>query len=188
MRFPRLTYSVTTNTCVVLGVASAFGFDRTGHTLWLVLGGCAAIGAIAIYFTQHWQVSPGAESTRPASLPANLLTVDPWTTPVEVHVVRTWLAATERARRGSYWKIEERRRADFSRLSDAVFKHPDPVDPVELVLGIIKQLQTTDKGNAYEFVFATNGSITLRFRNDVEQPQASDFPQPTTIQFPEAIH
>ena len=186
MRFPRRTYVVTTNTCVILGVASAFGFDRTEHMAWLALGGCAAIGAIAIYFIQHWQIKLSTESTRPASLPANLLAIDPWTTPVQPFAVPSWLVGTERARRSSYWKTTERRPANFSHLSYAVVKHPDPVDPAEIVSGIIRQLQTIDKRIAYEFVIATDGSITLRFRDDVEQSQASELPQPTAN--PEAVH
>lgn len=184
MRFPQRTYSVATNTCVILSVASAFGFDQTGHIAWLALGGSAALVAVAMYFIQHWQAIPSAESTRPASLPANSLTVDPWTTPGQHNVVATWRAATERAPRSYYWKTKERKPAGFSHLAYAVYKRSDAVDPADMVLGIIRQLQATDK--AYQLMFATDGSITLRIGDDVEQPQASDLPQRTAIS--EVIH
>ena len=57
-------YSVVTNACLALGVASAFGFDRTNHVAWLVLGGCSAIVAISTYFLRHWQQEPLSEPSK----------------------------------------------------------------------------------------------------------------------------
>ena len=186
MRFTQRTYSVTTNTFLMLGVASAFGFDRTDHMAWLVLGGSAAIGAIATYFLHHWKAKPDAESTTSAVFPANLLTVDPWVTQVETHGA-PMLAPIERVARGSYGKTREWESVDFLYLSSG-YGHSKPADPIELVSEIIKRLQATSKRNVYELVIAKDGSMRLKFDKDDEEPQTSRLSQRNTGELFKTIH
>ena len=47
-------YVTATNACLFVGVASAFGFDNTGHVAWVVAGICAGVSAITMYFIRHW--------------------------------------------------------------------------------------------------------------------------------------
>ena len=49
----RTNYSWITNTCLILGIASAFGFDGNSHPGWLFLGGISASVAITTYFVRH---------------------------------------------------------------------------------------------------------------------------------------
>ena len=199
MRFPRRTYSAITNTCLILGVVSALGFDRAEHMAWLVLGGCAAIGAITTYFAQHWQTQSGNESTSLASLPTHPQAVDLgesvelWTTLMRPSIVSTRLASTERAPQGSYRTLGGWRPAESLSFSSfhMVFKPhvvSKPPDPAELVSGLIKKLQATYKPNAYALVIAKDGSITLRFEDNVEQPETSGLSQSIVAQLPETIH
>ena len=180
MRFTQRTYSVTTNTFLMLGVASAFGFDRTDHMAWLVLGGSAAIGAIATYFLQHWKAKPDAASTTSAVFPANLLTVDPWVTQMQ-----TLGAPIEPI--APYWKPKEWESIDLLYPSSG-YGHSKPADPVELASEIVKRLQATSKHNVYELVIAKDGSMRLRFDKDYEEPQTSRLSQRTTGELLKTIH
>ena len=55
MKIHDRTYAAATNACLLVGVASAFGFDRFRHAAWIAAGICAAAVAIATYFVRHWQ-------------------------------------------------------------------------------------------------------------------------------------
>ena len=180
MRFTQRTYSVTTNTFLMLGVASAFGFDRTDHMAWLVLGGSAAIGAIATYFLQHWKAKPDAESTTSAVFPANLLTVDSWVTQVQTHGAPIEPVAP-------YWGSKEWEPVDLFYPS-SVYGHSKPADPVELASEIVKRVQATSKYYVYELVIAKDGSMRLRFDKDDEEPQTSRLSQRTTGELLKTIH
>ena len=55
MKIQDRTYVTATNACLFVGVASAFGFDNTGHAAWVVAGSCAGVAAITMYFIRHWR-------------------------------------------------------------------------------------------------------------------------------------
>ena len=64
MKIHDRTYVTATNACLFVGVASAFGFDSTGHAAWVVAGSCAGVTAITMYFIRHWRMKEEAEMKR----------------------------------------------------------------------------------------------------------------------------
>lgn len=169
MRFPRSRYSARTNIFLVLGVVSAFGFDRTNHFAWLLLGGFAAFGAIATYFAQHWKVKLHVESSAMPTSPINRLSGDSWVRQAQIHdTSRLWVLALTEDQRDSCWRPEKPGTADFWYSSH---------DPTELAVRIIKRLQTTEKWKVDELVIARSGSITIRFKDDLEDAWARELPQ-----------
>lgn len=169
MRFPRSTYSAGTNIFLVLGVVSAFGFDRTNHIVWLLLGGCAAFGAIATYFAQHWKVKLHAESSAMPTSPTNRLSGDSWVRQAQIHdTSRLWVLALTEDQQDSYWRPEKPGTADFWYSSH---------DSAELAVRIIKRLQTTEKWKVDELLTARSGSITIRFKDDLEDAWTRELPQ-----------
>ena len=186
MRFRRHTYSICTNTCLLAGVASAFGFDRTDHLAWLGLGGCAATGAIVIYFVQHWQEKSDVDFTSRDSLPTNFLMVDSWTMPMQTRIYPTLIASTELSRRGAYRKTKEWGSEDkWSALSHHAV--PEPLDSVKLVSRIVRDLQQTGERRVCEIVISPDSSVTLRFEDGDNQARPHRFSIPTSIGLPETV-
>ena len=169
MRFPRPTYSVRTNIFLTLGIVSAFGFDQTGHIAWLVLGGCAASGAIATYFAQHWKAKLPAESSAVPISPTNRLSGDSWVWQAQIHdTSRLWVLALTENQQDSYWRPEKPGTPDFWYSSH---------DSAELAVRIIKRLEATEKWKVDELVIARSGHITIRFKDDLEDAWTRDLPQ-----------
>ena len=180
MKFPRRTYSAVTNIFLVLGIVSAFGFDQTDHMAWLVLGSCAASGAIATYFAQHWKVKPSAESTVLPKSPTNWLTGHSWVKQAQTHdISRLWELALTEHQQDSYWRTGKPGQADLWYSSH---------DSAELATRIIKRLQATEKWKVDELVIARSGSITIRFKDDLEDPWTRDLPQLTDTQLHKPVN
>ena len=57
-------YRRTTNLCLIIGIASAFGYEADASPGWVVLGGAAATIAITLYFRRHWQQGPKGPDLR----------------------------------------------------------------------------------------------------------------------------
>ena len=189
MTFRSRTYSLTTNTCMILGVGSAFGFDRTGHLAWLVLGGCAATSAIAIYFVQHWQAKLDAEWSSPVSMLGNSWVSDLSMNQTKSHLGPIRIASIDLSPRSLYGKTQDLGPVDYWSLADhhAVL---EAHDSAELVSRIVRELQEPGKRRTCELVIDQDLSATLRFKDDDEQPWTSPsrLSQPTTILFPETAH
>ena len=112
VKLQRRTYSVITNLCLILGVASAFGFDQTGHSGWFAIGGCAAVGAIATYLVQHWRAKSAAVSRSPALMPDYSSTIALWETPM-LPVTQSDRVLIEWVQKELCWKTEKWQSADY---------------------------------------------------------------------------
>ena len=177
MKFPRRTYSAMTNIFLVLGVVSAFGFDKTDHMAWLLLGGCAASVAIATYFAQHWKVNPSAESSILPTSPTNWLTGDSSARQAHIHdTPRLWVSALTEV---SCWRTEALGPADFRYSSQ---------DPADLVARITKRPQATEKWNVDNLVISRSVSITIRFKDDLEDPWTRGLSQLTDTQLHKPVN
>lgn len=179
MRLTRRTYSVTTNTCLILGVVSAFGFDHNGHIAWLLLGGCAGAFAIATYFAQHWQRQSVAESTSVSS--SNSLVSD-----MQPHVV--WLLSDSGSLHDVYREREGSRRHKSSHFGGhyAVSKSPDLA---EWTSGIVRRFHVGDRPEANTVeIIVSDDSITMRFKGDDERPRIGNLFESATIPVSETIH
>jgi hypothetical protein len=186
MKFPRLTYSTTTNICLILGLASAFGFDRTNHVAWLLLGGCAATWAIATYFRRHWRLKPRAESTSRVSFVSHPDAVESWEPEPQVLFGAMRGVSPELSPRALYWRTKESESAASWNVS---LRHAgsEPSDPIAQVSRIIRQLQATGERRVYKVAFAPNGSVTLTITDDAAQSQTSDLAQLTDLELPETV-
>lgn len=181
MRFTSRTYSVVTNTCLILGVVSAFGFDHNGHPAWLVLGGCAGILAITTYFVQHWQKQSAAESIGVSS--ANSLAAD-----MEPNVASVWFLSDSGGLGDVYREREGSRRHKSSHFGShyAVSKSPDLA---EWTSGIVRRFHVGDRPQANTVeIIVSDDSITVRFKGDDERPRIGSLLASATTPVSETIH
>lgn len=162
-------YSAATSTCLLLGVASAFGFDRTSHMAWVLLGGCAGGVAVAMYFIRHWKTTPRRETDVRGPAPSGSVWALDWQAWQEpAHVSRARLSSGQRGLAARSVRVAKAR--PFSASESG---------PAEMVAKILKQLEETGRRNVYELTFAKDGSVTLRFTDRVEQTP-TDYVRPAT--------
>ena len=172
MKLASRTYSGVTNACLILGLASAFVFDRTNHFVWLVIGGFSATVAITTYFVRHWQSKPRTESSRPVRLRASEFKVAHWEPEMLVHSIpRFYVAQKVSGRKASLrghraWDLPSP--GIHALWSTGETRH----DPVEQASRIIKRLQATGKRRTYTIAIAPDGHVTVQFTDVVEQPQS----------------
>lgn len=184
MKFSRRWYSIITNSCLILGVGAAFGFDRTNDVAWLVLGGFAAISAIATYFLRHWQRERRNERSQPVSLQADSIE-SPWPTATTPHLATLEQYASTLTQR----RVSHRKTGEWAPPRYDVADYYG-LDPVEQVSRIIRELQTTGKRQTYTVGIAPDGHVTLSLTDASEQPQVKprmDFSKLTPWQEPETI-
>ena len=174
MRIARRTYSFGTNILLALGIVSAIRFDQTNHIFWLVLGGCVASVAISIYFIQHWKVKSSDELTvLPTSSPTWLIH-DSLMKQALFYEAASELASIQRVpelkghQQNIYWKTEDPGSSDLPYSSH---------DPAELAVQIVTRLQATEKRKIEGLIIARSGSITIKFKDDLEDPQTHDLQQ-----------
>ena len=152
VRAPRGTmmYHVTTSTCLVLGVVSAFGFDHYNHPGWLVLGGVSAIVAIAAYFGRHWQRASEQEAVMTYGVERGE-TADP---------AAGWETAFRdpRASQGSTKSIADMHVWALSTQRHGVSAIPSE-DPAEIAARLLKRLQEDARPST--IVIGADGSIEL---------------------------
>ncbi len=180
-------YSVVTNTCLVLGVASAFGFDSTSHVAWLVLGGCSAAVAIAAYVVRHWQPKPRSEPSMSASfLDSDLEGTQSEAERLALNYAQFLNAAAASAqvvshRADTAWNLPPAMLHSY--WSGSAMRH----DPAEQVARIVKRLHATGKRRIHTVAISPDGHITLKFTDAVEQPKPR-IEQPIQTQVPEIVH
>jgi hypothetical protein len=163
-------YSAVTSACLLLGVASAFGFDRTSHTAWVLLGGCAGAVAIVTYFIRHWQTIPRRETDVREPVPPRSVWTSDWQAgQVPAHVSRARLSSGQRGLAARSVSVTKAR----------PFSASEP-GPAEMVAKILKQLEETGRRNVYELTFAKDGSVTFRFTDRVEQAP-TEYVRPATV-------
>ena len=174
MKFPRPTYSTTTNTCLLVGLASAFGFDRTNETAWLLLGGCAATWAIATYFRRHWKLKPRAESTSRETLVSHPDAVESWVPESQLFSEGMRVVSRDLSPIAVTWKTKEAASTALwnASLRSAGFERSDQIAQVSR---IIRHVQATNRRSAYKVAIAPNGSIELTITTDAAESQTSDF-------------
>ena len=187
MKLQRGTYSTIVNLCLFLGVVSALGYDRVDHIAWLVIGGCAAVGAITTYFVQHWQAKTVPEPTAPTS-------------PEVPSLTERMICMDESAfsPQRVYHNMQVQRRYFYGRAQgwqpDKPLQHRSyyrvsrPPEPAELVSAILKQLHAPDSQSVYELAISQDGSITIRLKDDVGHPEAGGSARAPVGELPETIH
>ena len=187
MRVARRTYTIVTNACLALGVASAFGFDRTGHITWLVIGGSAAVAAFAIYLVQQWEVRARAESQSLVPVQSQMMAVEPWVMKVQHHTDPVRRTSAERTRPVTYWTkgpLPPVRVVQAGR--HIVVERPPSTG--ELVSELVKQLQKADNRHARELIVRTDGSIIVRLSEDIEQPETASLDPLSFASLRETVH
>lgn len=154
MKIQDRAYVMATNACLIVGVASAFGFDSTGHAAWAVAGSCSGVVAITMYFIRHWRRARCEE-------------------PVQIERVSPWVGGVGGVRTSNW----EHSRLPFAIGDDRLastpqaLEHSEP-DPVEFVSGVLKKMQATSALGTYQLTIAKDGSITLKFTAGIEQARA----------------
>ena len=191
MRVSRRTYTIVTNACLMLGIASAFGFDRTGHITWLVLGGGVAVAAITIYLVQQWEVRTRAESQSPVPVQSQLMAVEPWVMKVQYHADPLRRASAERTRLATYWTKEPLSEPlSPARIvqSGRYFVVARSPSTGELVSELVRQLQKAGNRHARELVVRADGSITVKLSEDIEQPETTSLDPVSFAPLRETVH
>ncbi len=181
MRFTRRKYSVVTNTCLILGVLSAFGFDYNDHPVWLVLGGCAGILAIATYFVQHWERRSAAESIDVSS--ANSLVTE-----MQPPVASVWFLSDSGSPQDAYRERGGSRRYKFSH-SDSRYTVSKSPDLAEWTSGIVRRFHLGDRPRENTFeIIVSDDSITVRVKGNDERPRVGNLLESHTTPVGETIH
>ena len=186
MKYSPRTYSLTTAICLMLGIASAFGFDWTGHFAWLVLGGCAAAVAISTYFVQHLQPKSVVDSTSARSLQSASLAYESLAKKAVSRLGPVPVASFAMYPESPSWKTKDREPADDWDIA-GYHTVSEPPSPAELALRIARDLQSSGKREVRELVIGADLSVTLRFKDVDEQPESSQFSQPTDLVSPAYI-
>lgn len=167
MKIQDRTYVTATNACLIFGVASAFGFDSTGHAAWVVAGSCSGAVAITMYFLRHWRSARREE-------------------PVQIERVSPWVGGA----RTSNWAHS---RLPFAIGDDRLASTPQVLaesepDPAEFVSRVLRELQATSAPATYELTIAKDGTVTLKFTAGIEQARTK-YVQPSTVTWPdETVH
>lgn len=168
----RPSYSSVTNTCLLLGIASAFGFDRGGGWVWLVLGAAAGCVAVAVHFGRHWQ-SVASNSTQHGHLSVGYRNA--YDTASGVRAPKATLGS-----HGAYSRVLLRDIVAFNRSAGAVYTldvayalgQRRARDPAEMALKMVKELQARERPT--EVVIGGDGSITLKFKHETEEDAVSE--------------
>ena len=163
MKIQDRAYVTATNACLIVGVASAFGFDSTGHAAWAVAGSCSGVVALTMYFIRHWRRARREE-------------------PVQIERVSPWAGGV----RTSNW---EHSRLPFAigddRLASTtqVPASSEP-DPAEFVSRVLERLQASSAPGTCELTIDKDGAVTLKFPAEIEQARTK-YVQPSTVTWPE---
>ena len=163
MKIQDRAYVTATNACLIVGVASAFGFDSTGHAAWAVAGSCSGVVAITMYFIRHWRKARREE-------------------PVQIERVSPWAGGV----RTSNW---EHSRLPFAIGDDRLAATPQvpassEPDPAEFVSRVLERLQASSAPGTCELTIDKDGAVTLKFTAGIEQARTK-YVQPSTVTWPE---
>ena len=159
------TYYVTTTTiCLLIGVASAFGFEWSNHPAWLVTGGAAAAIAITMYFARHWERGPAARAYHDVTIAQRAEKRDHLhisVPPVEAMAWSPW-TATGGIPPAMLRKVHAGARV--ATKSPVVYWAVPKLDPAELAVAIIKGLQA---GKTTVAIYR-DGRVVLQVEHDIE--------------------
>ena len=175
MKLASRTYSIGTNACLIVAVVSAFQFDGTSHNAWLILGGCAAVIAMTMYFVRHWQPKRRTELSRSALFQASqsrMALQDGEGAVPNVLLAYVYGAPATPIRFDSYLTPK----AWESPWTSPKFYRKSIVatrDPAEQVSRIVKRLQATGRQYAYTVAIAPDGRVTLKITDVAENPRSS---------------
>ena len=160
----RVSYLAVTNVCLLSGVGSAFGFEWSGHPVWLVIGGTAAIVAITMYFVRHWERAPMrrvASGVTVGARPAGERVLSIAVPRLQAGVWSPWTAMGG-IPGAMQQKVHARAMAEAK--SPVVNWAVPKRDPAELALDIIKGLQAGKTTVAIH----GDGRVVLEIETDVE--------------------
>ena len=176
------TYSTVTSLCLILSVASAFGYDRASHPAWLVLGGSAASLAIATYFVQHWRRTRPAERTTES--PDVLPTIG-WTTKRFSHDEHAWPNPVVKAYLEGHKSILDQPYVAFP----LVHRKSPYYDPAALAARVIGELlRSTHKPRELVIAPRPDGTISVKFSTSDAEPTELPSRLEPNLKVSETVH
>ncbi|MDE0005772.1 MAG: hypothetical protein OXQ29_24040 [Rhodospirillaceae bacterium] len=181
-------YSGVTNACLIVGVVSAYGFDKNAHLMWLVLGGTAAVVAMGTYVSRHWRRAPNVAGTD----------VQRW-----AEMVAAWEAepmaygGTWRHLQPMYRVMEKQYEGILSEdiLDPRAILHlravtkSQELEPARLTARIVGEVLKAEGGRR-EVIIApgVGGSVTIRFATGDEGEQRTNISSGAVTRAMETVH
>ena len=162
----RTSYLTITNICLLIGVASAFGFEWNSQPVWFVIGGAAAATAITMYFLRHWERGPATRASYDVTIAQGVEKRDHLhlTVPRVRAEAAVWSAWTATGGIPSAIRRKVHAGAGADTKSPVVYWAVPKREPAEIALDIIKALQA----GKTTVVINRDGGVVLRIENDID--------------------